>query len=109
MATKTDKPAVTNYNDEIVQVFEELKVKYEEIEKEIAFTEQRKLLLTQNVAMMTEKLEVVVDNLAKKTQARDEYTKTIEETEMSYGKICDSTKTLLHVLKRESGSLDKLI
>lgn len=56
MATKTDKPAVTNYNDEIVQVFEELKVKYEEIEKEIVLTEQRKELLTQNVAMMTEKL-----------------------------------------------------
>ena len=56
MAKKSGKPEVTNYNDEIVQVFEELKIKYEEIEKEITFTEQRKELLTQNVAMMTEKL-----------------------------------------------------
>ena len=58
MAKKSGKPEVTNYNDEIVQVFEELKIKYEEIEKEITFTEQRKELLTQNVAMMTSRMGV---------------------------------------------------
>ena len=37
--------------------------------------------------------------LARKVQARNEYDKTIHETEAAYMKILESSQTLLHVLK----------
>jgi hypothetical protein len=39
--------------------------------------------------------------------SRNEYDKTIMETEAAYMKILESSQTLLHVLKRESVSLTK--
>ncbi|CEG50133.1 uncharacterized protein PHALS_07858 [Plasmopara halstedii] len=45
--------------------------------------------------------------LARKTQARNEYDRTIQETEAAYMKILESSQTLLHVLKRETVQLTK--
>ena len=45
--------------------------------------------------------------LARKYAARQEYDKTIAETENAFSKIIDSSRTLLHVLKRESTTLNK--
>ncbi len=39
--------------------------------------------------------------------SRNEYDKTIMETEAAYMKILESSQTLLHVLKRESVNLNK--
>ena len=47
------------------------------------------------------------ESLARKVQARNEYDKTIQETEAAYMKILESSQTLLHVLKRESVNLTK--
>ena len=38
---------------------------------------------------------------------RDEYDRTIEEVTAAYQKILESSQTLLHVLKRETKSLNK--
>jgi Sjoegren syndrome nuclear autoantigen 1 len=54
---------------------------------------------------MTERLQRVTESLSKKIAARDDYEKVIQETENSYQKILESTKTLVHVLNRESRSL----
>ena len=43
--------------------------------------------------------------LNKKYAARSEYDKAITETENAFGKILESSKTLLHVLRRESQTL----
>ncbi len=45
--------------------------------------------------------------LSRKIQARDEYDRTIQETEAAYMKILESSQTLLHVLKRETTHLSK--
>ena len=45
------------------------------------------------------------ESLAKKITARNEYDKTISETENAYMKILESSQSLLQVLKRESSSL----
>merc|ERR1719322_2390818 len=56
---------------------------------------------------MTEKLQRLNESLVRKTQARNEYDKTIQETEAAYMKIFESSQTLLHVLKRETVNLTK--
>ena len=43
--------------------------------------------------------------LNKKYTARAEYDKAITETENAFGKILESSKTLLHVLRKESQTL----
>ncbi len=54
-----------------------------------------------------DRLTRVDEMLSRKTQARDEYDRTIQETEAAYMKILESSQTLLHVLKRESTQLSK--
>jgi hypothetical protein len=44
-------------------------------------------------------LSKINEALARKVQARNEYDKTIQETEAAYMKILESSQTLLHVLK----------
>ena len=48
---------------------------------------------------MTDRLSKLNEGLARKVQARNEYDKTIQETESAYMKILESSQTLLHVLK----------
>ena len=60
-----------------------------------------------DLRILTERLARINDNLARKVSSRNEYDKTITETEAAYSKIMESSQTLLHVLKRESVSLTK--
>ena len=56
---------------------------------------------------MTDRLQKLNESLTRKQQARNEYDKTIQETEAAYMKILESSQTLLHVLKRESVNLSR--
>ena len=60
-----------------------------------------------DLRILTERLARINDNLARKISSRNEYDKTIQETEAAYMKILESSQTLLHVLKRESVNLSK--
>ena len=60
-----------------------------------------------DLRILTERLARINDNLARKITSRNEYDKTIQETEAAYSKIMESSQTLLHVLKRESVNLTK--
>ena len=51
------------------------------------------------------RLAKINESLAKKITARNEYDKTISETENAYMKILESSQNLLTVLKRESSSI----
>lgn len=57
--------------------------------------------------VLQEKLNRLNEGLQKKIQARQEYEKTLQETEAAFTKILESSQTLLHVLKRESVNLSK--
>ena len=61
----------------------------------------------QELSALTDQLSVLNTNLQRKIQARNEYDKTIQETEAAYMKILESSQTLLHVLKRETVNLSK--
>ena len=53
------------------------------------------------------RLDELKISLGKKYQARNEYDKTIGDTEGAFTKILESSQTLLHVLKKEGATLSK--
>ena len=57
--------------------------------------------------MLNERLSELHGTLQKKYQARNEYDRTIQETEGAFVKILESSQTLLHVLKKEGATLTK--
>ncbi|KFO21459.1 Sjoegren syndrome nuclear autoantigen 1 [Fukomys damarensis] len=99
--------ALQNYNNELVKCIEELCQKREELCQQIQQEEEEKQRLQNEVRQLTEKLARVNENLARKIASRNEFDRTIAETEAAYLKILESSQTLLSVLKREAGNLTK--
>lgn len=64
-------------------------------------------MIESEIASLTERLNQLTDALVKKYEARDEFDRTITETEQAFLKILESSQTLLHVLKKEDSQLTK--
>ena len=75
--------------------------------RSIAKDEEEKAKIQNDLRILTKRLARLNDNLARKIASRNEYDKTIQETEAAYMKILESSQTLLHVLKRETVNLTK--
>ncbi|KAG2455371.1 SSNA1 protein, partial [Polypterus senegalus] len=99
--------ALQNYNNELVKCIEELCSKRDDINKQILREEEEKVKLQNDIRILTEKLSRVNESLARKLAARNDFDRTIAETEAAYMKILESSQTLLNVLKREAGTLGK--
>ncbi|OQR92509.1 hypothetical protein THRCLA_08686, partial [Thraustotheca clavata] len=96
-----------NYNNELVKCIEDLREKREEVNRAILKEEEEKAKIQKDLTVLTDRLSKINETLARKTQARNEYDRTIQETEAAYMKILESSQTLLHVLKRETVQLTK--
>eukprot|EP00927_Polykrikos_kofoidii_P076402 TRINITY_DN7344_c0_g1_i1.p1 TRINITY_DN7344_c0_g1~~TRINITY_DN7344_c0_g1_i1.p1 ORF type:complete len:130 (-),score=42.33 TRINITY_DN7344_c0_g1_i1:272-607(-) len=96
-----------NYNNELVKSIEDLREKREELNRQILKEEEDKAKIQKELSILTDRLQKLNESLVRKTQARNEYDKTIQETEGAYMKILESSQTLLHVLKRETVNLTK--
>eukprot|EP00936_MAST-01D_sp_MAST-1D-sp1_P002085 g2085.t1 len=104
-----------NYNNELVKCtfandypcIEDLREKREEVNRQILKEEEEKAKIQKDLSILTDRLSKINESLARKVQARNEYDKTIQETEAAYMKILESSQTLLHVLKRETVNLTK--
>jgi len=96
-----------NYNNELVKCIEDLREKREEINRQILKEEEEKAKIQRDLSILTDRLSSINEALARKIQARNEYDRTIQETEAAYMKILESSQTLLQVLKRESTQLTK--
>lgn len=99
--------SLQNYNNELVKCIEDLREKREEINRQILRDEEAKAKIQQDLAVFTKRLSEVNEELSKKLQTRNEYDRTIQETEAAYMKILESSQTLLQVLKRETQNLHK--
>ena len=86
---------------------EDLREKREEVNRQILKEEEEKAKIQKDLSILTDRLSKINESLSRKNQARNEYDKTIQETEAAYMKILESSQTLLHVLKRESVNLTK--
>ena len=96
-----------NYNNELVKTIEDLREKREELNRQILHEEEEKMKIQKELAILTDRLQRLNESLVRKVQARNEYDKTIQETEAAYMKILESSQTLLHVMKRETVNLGK--
>jgi len=76
--------ALQNYNNELVKCIEELCQKREELCRQIQQEEDEKQRLQNEVRQLTEKLARVNENLARKIASRNEFDRTIAETEAAY-------------------------
>ncbi|KAJ9457938.1 13 kDa deflagellation-inducible protein [Diplonema papillatum] len=94
-------------NAELLNHIEGMKEKRGELDRFIQKEEEEKARIVNDLRILNERLARVDEGLARKYAARQEYDKTIAETENAFSKIIDSSRTLLHVLKRESTALSK--
>ena len=104
--------SLQNYNNQLISYLENLKEQRSEVEKEIQTDMMEKSRIEKQIAILTEKLTELngnnyIESLRKKIDQRNNYDRTIQETEGAYIKILESSQTLLHVLKRESANLSK--
>jgi Sjoegren syndrome nuclear autoantigen 1 len=99
--------SLQNYNNELVKCIEDLREKREEINRQILKDEEDKAKIQRDLSVLTDRLSKINENVSRKVQARNEYDRTIQETEGAYMKILESSQTLLQVLKRETVSLVK--
>jgi len=99
--------SLQNYNNELVKCIEDLREKREEINKQILKEEEEKTKIQRDLSILTDRLSILNESLVRKSQARSEYDRTIQETEAAYMKILESSQTLLQVLKRETVNLTK--
>jgi Sjoegren syndrome nuclear autoantigen 1 len=99
--------SLQNYNNELVKCIEDLREKREEINRQILKEEEEKAKIQRDLSILTDRLSTINEALARKVQARNEYDRTIQETEAAYMKILESSQTLLQVLKRETVNLTK--
>lgn len=94
--------ALQTYNNELVKCIEDLCTKRDELQKQIINEEEEKSKIQNDIRILSERLAKINESLAKKIASRNEYDKTISETEAAYMKILESSQTLLHVLKKET-------
>ena len=94
--------ALQTYNNELVKCLEELCER--EIDKEHA---ERKAVLDSQLIQLTAKINAMDASLARKLQTKEEYDKTIRESEEAYMKILESSQVLLNVVKKDTMNLQK--
>ncbi|CAH8837607.1 unnamed protein product [Trichobilharzia szidati] len=109
--------ALQNYNNELVKCmayiskcikflgFEELCKRREELQRQIQQDENERAKLQREINVLSDKLNRVNEALQKKLATRNEYDRTIAESEAAYMKILESSQTLLTVLKREGQNI----
>jgi len=68
---------------------EELCSKRDELHRQILEEEEEKRKIQNDLRILTERLSKVNESLSKKTASRNEFDKTIAETEAAYMKVCE--------------------
>ncbi|XP_046736726.1 Sjoegren syndrome nuclear autoantigen 1 homolog [Diprion similis] len=99
--------ALQTYNQELVKCLEEMKLRRTELQVQIDSQEEEKNNLQREIEKMSYKLTQLNESLAKRIAARNDYDRTIAETESAYMKILESSQLLLNMLKREATCLDQ--
>ncbi|GBG61176.1 hypothetical protein CBR_g19252 [Chara braunii] len=79
--------AITVKNAEPLPRIEDLREKREEVNRLLAKEEEEKAKIQTDIAVLTKRLAQINDSLARKVAARNEYDKTIQETEAAYSKV----------------------
>lgn len=79
--------SLQNYNNELVKCLQDLKQKRDTVHKEMINEEREKSRVQKQLAELTEQLHRLNESIAIKQQTRNDYDKTIQETEAAYMKV----------------------
>ena len=90
-----------SYNNELVKCIEDLCSKRDDLHRQITTEEDERNKVQNDIRILTERLAKINESLSRKLAARNEYDRTISETEAAYMKIIENSQSLLHVLKKE--------
>ena len=101
--------ALQAYNQELVKCLEEMKSRRTELQAEIESQEEDKNNLQREIEKLSYKLTRLNDSLTKRIAVRNEYDRTIADTETAYIKILESSQLLLNMIKREASNLDQTL
>jgi len=99
--------ALQTYNTEMVTCLADLRKKRKEINTEIDRSEKEKSDIKKQLSNLTDRMSVLNEILGRQVQTRNQYDKTIQQTEGAYMKILENSQSLLQLLKNESVSLAK--
>ncbi|XP_012533396.1 Sjoegren syndrome nuclear autoantigen 1 homolog isoform X2 [Monomorium pharaonis] len=97
------------YNQELVKCLEEMKLRRAELQEQIESQEEEKNDLQCEIEKLSCKLTQLNDSLAKRITVRNEYDRTIADTEAAYVKILESSHLLLNMIRKEAVSLDQTL
>ncbi len=86
--------SLQNYNNELVKCLQDLKQKRDTVHKEMINEEREKARIQKQLAELTESLHGLNESITQKQQSRNEYDKTIQETEAAYMKVMDFMHTI---------------
>ena len=95
-----------SFNNDIVRSMDELCEKRNLLQKDIDKEEQEKFTLETQLKTVQDKLARVNASLNSKYETKQEYDKTISDTEEAYVKIVESSQVLLNVLKSDAAKLN---
>lgn len=99
--------ALQTYNQELVKCLEEMKYRRVELQKQIESQEEEKKNLQVEIERMSHKLTKLNDGLVKRIAVRNEYDRTITDTETAFVKILEASQLLLSTVKQEATTLDQ--
>ncbi|NXI61919.1 SSNA1 protein, partial [Anseranas semipalmata] len=85
----------------------ELRARRDELSGRIREEEAERGRLQARIGALSERLALTSESLARHLAARSDLDRSIAETEAAYGKILESSQTLLDVLKGEIGNASK--
>merc|ERR1712110_403990 len=91
--------ALQTYNNELVKCIEDLTSKRDDIQRQILQEEQEKEKIQNDVRLLSERLAKIQESLAKKIQLRNDFDRTLSETEGAYTKILETSQTLLNQVR----------
>ncbi|XP_039312658.1 Sjoegren syndrome nuclear autoantigen 1 homolog isoform X2 [Solenopsis invicta] len=86
-----------------------MKLRRAELQDQIESQEEEKNNLQCEIEKLSCKLTQLNDSLAKRITVRNEYDRTIADTEAAYVKILESSQLLLNMIKKEAVCLDQTL
>lgn len=101
--------ALQTFNNELVRCLDELCERRNNLQKKINDEEKLKAKLERQTQELQAQLDEVNGSLEVKLASRDEYDRTISESERAYMKILESSQVLLNVVKSDAKNLEKKV
>ena len=83
--------SLQNYNTELIKMLDTIKENREEVQVEIDAEETEKRQIEEQMKLLGLRLQEINESLSKKYNTRNEFDKTISETENAFMKILESS------------------